>query len=198
MALIGEVGAPTTMRWNQRNAPHNLYVNTEEIRNVAGQRGLDQTPPEPLFVWGPLPATEQADATTILFDWSNRVDITWEWTGSEYLRFVGDDPHNWRTMEGDIEEQISADTLVVLRAERYTACPSGAGSCVPAWDTVGQNGAMVFAGGKYVSGTWERDSITEWFTLTTADGQEITVPAGRLWIMVYPDTADILWDEPQP
>ena len=52
---------------------------------------------------------------------------------------------------------------------------------------------MVFAGGRYVEGTWSRDSIEEWFTLTSIDGEIITVPPGRIFIMLYPDTADISW-----
>ncbi len=191
--LIGDLGVPVTRRWSERRAPHNLYGNTVEMRAVAEQRGLDQTPPEPLFTWGPLNAAADAVAEDIFFDWTDSIDITWQWDGTQYLRFVGDDPHSWRSQDGETEEQVAADTLVVLMAERYFACPSGSGSCVPAWDTEGTNRAMVFAGGQYVEGTWARDDLTEWFTLTTDDGTEIVVPPGRMWIMVYPETADITW-----
>ena len=191
--LIGEVGSPVTMRWNGRNAPHNLYVNTAEVRAYAEGRGLDQTPPPPLFEWGELHSSAQPAVGNIFFDWTSRIDITWQWTGTEYIRFVGDKPHEWRTMDGDIVQQVAADSLVVLKVDQYTACPSGAGSCVPASDTVGDNEALVFADGQYVRGTWERDSINEWFTLTTASGDIITVPPGRIFIMLYPDTADITW-----
>ena len=101
VALIGEVGTPVTMRWNGRNAPHNLYVNTAEVRIYAEGRGLDQAPPPSLFEWGPLGESAQAATGDILFDWTDRIDITWQWTGDEYLRFVGDEPHNWRTMDGE-------------------------------------------------------------------------------------------------
>lgn len=191
--LIGDLGVPVTRRWSERSAPHNLYGNTVEMRAVAEQRGLDQTPPEPLFVWGPLEADADAIAEDIFFDWTDSIDVTWLWDGTQYVRFVGDDPHNWRSQDGEVEEQVAADTLVVLMAKRYFACPSGSGSCVPAWDTEGSNRAMVFAGGRYVEGTWARDDLTEWFTLTTEDGDEIVVPPGRMWIMVYPETADITW-----
>ena len=52
---------------------------------------------------------------------------------------------------------------------------------------------MVFANGQYVAGTWERDPIDEWFALTSDDGNIITIPPGRIFIMLYPDTADITW-----
>ena len=176
--LIGEVGSPVTMRWNERNRPHNLYVDTTEVRNHAEARGLDQTPPQPLFEWGALGTSAESATGDILFDWSFRVKITWQWTGTEYVRFVSDDPHNWRTKDGEVVEQVATDTLVVLKVDQYVACPSGAGSCVPASVTVGENDAMVFANGQYVAGTWERDSIDEWFALTSDDGNIITIPPG--------------------
>lgn len=193
--LIGDLGPPLTHRWGSRRAPHNLYLNTFEARRVAEQRNLDQTPPAaPLFNWGPLNAGVGSIATYIFFDWSDTMDATWIWDGSteRYQRFVGEDPHNWHRREGDATEQIWADNLVVLRAERYRACPpSGNGSCVPAWKTTGGGDAMVFADGRYVEGSWERADETEWFTLRDDSGLEMTVPPGRSWIMIYPEGADI-------
>ena len=190
--LIGDLGPPLTHRWRQRRAPHNLYLNTFEARRVAEERGLDQTPPEPLFNWGPLNAGLGSIATYIFFDWTDTMDATWIWRDGRYLRFIGEDPHNWHRRQGDVTEQIWADNLIVLRAERYRACPpSGNGSCVPAWKTTGSGEAMAFANGRYVEGTWERTDETEWFTLRGSGGQEMTIPPGRSWIMIYPQGADI-------
>lgn len=193
--LIGDLGPPLTHRWGSRRAPHNLYLNTFEARRVAEQRNLEQTPPAaPLFNWGPLNAEVGSIATYIFFDWSDTMDATWIWDGEagRYQRFVGEDPHNWHRREGDVTEQIWADNLVVLRAERYRACPpSGNGSCVPAWRTTGGGPAMVFAEGRYAEGAWERADETEWFTLRDGSGGEMTVPTGRSWIMIYPQDADI-------
>lgn len=193
--LIGDLGPPLTHRWGRRRAPHNLYLNTFEARRVAEQRNLEQTPPAaPLFNWGPLDAEVGSIATYIFFDWSDTMDATWIWDGEagRYQRFVGEDPHNWHRREGDVTEQIWADNLVVLRAERYRACPpSGNGSCVPAWRTTGGGPAMVFAEGRYAEGAWERADETEWFTLRDGSGGEMTVPPGRSWIMIYPQDADI-------
>ncbi len=190
--LIGDLGPPLTHRWRQRRAPHNLYLNTFEARRVAEERGLEQTPPAPLFNWGPLNAGVGSIATYIFFDWTDTMDVTWIWREGRYLRFIGEDPHDWHRRQGDVTEQIWADNLIVLRAERYRACPpSGNGSCVPAWKTTGSGEAMAFANGRYVEGTWERADETEWFTLRGADGREMTIPPGRSWIMIYPQDADI-------
>lgn len=193
VAMIGEVGAPITMRSSQRNRPHNLYVDTFEIRPHVEARGLDPAPPDPIFTWGELNGSPVPHGTELFFDWTDNIDVIWQWNGSEYLRFTRNNPHNLQDSEGEVIGQIAADTLVVLKTEQYTACPSGAGSCVVASDTVGSNEALVFAGGSVVEGTWERDAITEWFTITTDDGAVMAVPPGRMWIMLYPDDAEITW-----
>ena len=193
VSLIGDLGPPLTARWRERAAPHNLYVNTYEARRVASERGLDQNPPAPLFDRGPFSAPQEAVANYVFFDWSDTVDVTWRWDGAKYVRSVKGEPHIWRTREGDETGQISADVLIVLMAERYTACPSGDGSCVPAWDTEGANRAIVFAEGRYAEGRWRRDEASDWFTIMDTEGEEIVVSPGRLWIMIYPETADLIW-----
>ena len=191
--LIGDYGPPLTARWREREAPHNLYVDTYEVRRVAAERGLSQEPPAPLFNRGPLSGPAEAVATYVFFDWSETVDAVWRWDGDQYLRSVDGEPHRWRTREGGETGQISAEVLIVLMVEGYRACPQGEGSCVPAWDTVGENRAIVFAEGRYVEGRWRRDDAGDWFTITDPGGDEITVPPGRMWMMIYPETADLVW-----
>ena len=191
--LIGDLGPPLTNRWRERKAPHNLYVNTYEARRVAEERGLDPDPPPQLFPRGRFSGSETVAVSHIFFDWSDTMDAAWTWDGARYVRSVEGEPHLWQSREGDVIGQISADVLIVLMAERYRACPSGEGSCVPAWTTVGENRALVFAQGRYAEGRWRRDDANDWFTVTDQAGEEIVMPPGRMWIMIYPETADIIW-----
>ena len=191
--LIGDTGPPLTARWNERQAPHNLYIDTYQARLVANDRGLGRTAPPTLFNRGPMNSPEGAVATQVFFDWSPAVDVAWLWDGQQYLRFADGKAHEWRSREGDETGQVSADVLIVLMAERYTACPQGDGSCVPAWHTVGENRAIVFAEGTYVEGRWRRDRAADWFTITDRRGDRITVPPGRPWIMIYPETSSVVW-----
>ena len=190
--LIGDMGPPLTARWRDRKAPHNLYANTAEARRVAADRGLDQSPPPTMFNRGPSSASPMDVATYIFFDWTDTTDVVWHWDGSQYLRSVEGVPHQWIAQDG-ATGQIAADVLVVLMAERYTACPSGDGSCVPAWHTVGENRAVVFAEGLAQEGRWSRAGNDDWFTLIGSEGGLMTMPAGRTWIMIYPETAELVW-----
>ena len=190
--LIGDLGPPLTARWGERRAPHNLYVDTYEARRVTADRGYGRTAPPSLFNRGPLSGSG-ATASYVFFDWSDEIDVVWRWDGTRYLRSSDGEPQLWRNREGDETAQIEADVLIVLMAERYTACPPGEGSCVPAWNTVGENRAIVFGEGRYAEGRWSRDSADDWFRITDPGGEPITVPPGRLWIMIYPETANLVW-----
>lgn len=190
--LIGDMGPPLTTRWRDRQAPHNLYANTAEARRVSRDRGLDQSPPPTLFNRGVSSASPMDVATYIFLDWTDTTDVVWHWDGGQYLRSVEGVPHQWIAQDGTTG-QIAADVLVVLMAERYTACPSGDGSCVPAWHTVGENRALVFAEGLAQEGRWTRADNGDWFTLFGATGEPVTMPAGRTWIMIYPETAELVW-----
>lgn len=190
--LIGDMGPPLTVRWSDRQAPHNLYANTAEARRISEDRGLDQSPPPTLFNRGPSSASPMDVATYIFLDWTDTTDVVWHWDGGQYLRSVEGVPHQWIAQDGGTG-QIAADVLVVLMAERYTACPSGEGSCVPAWRTTGENRAVVFADGLAQVGRWSRTDDSDWFTLVGAGGEPVTMPAGRMWIMIYPETAELVW-----
>lgn len=191
VSLIGEV-RPATYRISSRFAPHNLYVDTTALREYANERGYPDDPPPDLFAWESWSDDLRARATSISFDWSPGLQVSWDWTGEQYVRYTGGDLHQWIPREGD-PEQLSTDTLVVLFARRYTASPSGAGSSVPAMDTVGTGRALVFSGGEVREGTWSRDAIEEPFALQDGDGATLTVPPGRPWVSVFPDSRSITW-----
>ncbi len=221
--LLGDNGN-TTFRIRSRSAPHNLYGSTVAMREVSDARGyVDDPPALPIFDFGD-PTPGEDGATEIILDWSDRPEVRWEWTGSEYVRFNGDTPHNWLALPSEVdgeddaddgetdegsedateeeeddaepllEQQISIDTLVVLAAPRYWASSSsGSGSAVPALDTVGSGTAHLFYDGKVVEGTWARESVDDRFELSDGDGEPITVPAGRLWIAVFPSGQQVSW-----
>ena len=70
---------------------------------------------------------------------------------------------------------------------------TGAGSSVPALDTVGSGDATLFYKGRAVTATWRRTTADEPFTLTANDGTELVLPPGRLWISVFPTTSTLSW-----
>ena len=188
--FIGEV-RPATFRESFRRAPHNLYVNTELLRDHADGLGHPDEAPSPLFARGDLPEGA-TDADEILFRWSDGQSVTWMWDGQQYLRMLGDDPHETRTQD-DETATVSTDVLVVLFGRLYTQSGGAGTVAVPSTVTTGVGKALVFADGKVVEGTWERTTIDEPFLLLDGDGDILPVPPGRPWISMFPDNRTVTW-----
>ncbi len=193
--FLGET-RPNTFRIPRggRAYERTLYGNTEAIREVADGRSIPDDPPQDSwFSFGePTATTETAEDVALSWsgDWPT---VHWVWDGTEYSRFNGTQEHTWVDQEGE-GEQITADTLLVLTARRYTASGSS-GSAVPALDTVGEGEAYLFYNGEVVEGTWQRETIEEFFELLTVDGEPIVLPPGKLWLNVFPNDRTVSWDQ---
>lgn len=170
-----------TFRISGRAAPHNLYVDTYVLRDTADSRGYENDPPEaPIWTFGPMPA-DAASASSVSIDFSGN-NVTWEWDETEglWLRTADGRESMYREENGE-EGRIGVPVMVALYTDQYSV------NGLPTSRTTGSNRAFVFADGQVVEGTWDRETETDWFTLTDADGNEITVPPGKVWVSLVPD-----------
>jgi hypothetical protein len=183
----------TTYRVQDRSAPHNLFTSTPRIRQWADDQGWPDVNPGNLYAYGePTHSTERA--TTIEIPFSDAPTPTWAWDGVGYRRFHGTTPHEWVDLKEETG-QVTFDTLVVMRMDKYTVKdPTGRGSSLPSVHTVGKGEAAVFYNGLVVEGTWERESETDKFFLSTSDGAEIVLPPGRVWTSLQPDNQPLVWE----
>ena len=194
--LVGEVGPPATFRISGRNAPHNLYVNTIELRNVADGRGHpDEPPTEPLWEFGPMPAgAGSASSVTMRFAGTTTM---WDWdmASGSWLRTAFGRESFYRNQDGS-EARIGVPVLVALYVEQYFVVPPPGfgGSRLLSSQTVGTGTAFVFADGKVVEGIWSRESETEWFSLSTADGETILIPPGKVWVSLVPSSGGLTYE----
>jgi hypothetical protein len=182
--IIGEV-EPATFRSPDRSAPHNLYTNTELLREYADEQGYPDEPiAGPMWAFGPMREDAEA-AGKVSFDFlGNPVEWTWDEASGAWLRSIGEDESNTVTPEGE-ESQIAFPVLIAMYMEQDTV------GDLPTSRTTGQGLVYIFADGKVVQGTWQRDDIDEWFTLADNDGEQILVPPGQVWISLVPDTTGI-------
>lgn len=182
--LIGE-GSVGVFRISTRSAPHNLYANTELVRQTADGRGYPDDAPTWLYRLGEWRVPE-TPATTVTLSWSDGEVVTWTYENGRYTRWSGSEPYEYVTATGEFG-QIAADVLVILAGRRYTAFPPGEGTPVPATETTGSGQAWVISRGGVWTGTWERAAITDQFRLLNADGTEAVVPAGIPWVSIFPE-----------
>ena len=185
--LLGESGPPSTFRISERSAPHNLYVNTVELRSRADDRGYPDSPPGALWEFGEM-SDDSTPASSVDIDFSgNHVIWTWDDTDGLWYRTAYGSESQYRD-EDETEGPLGFPVLVALYSEQYTASPpSGAsGSSLPSSVTTGSGEAYVFADGRAIEGTWERESETDWYTLTDENGDTIPVPSGQVWVSLVP------------
>lgn len=187
--LTGEV-RPATFRVGWRSAPHNLYVDTNLLREYADSRGhSDEGLPGPIWEFGELPLSA-TEAASVRFDFSGN-SVVWDWDESQglWLRSASGSESNYRDEDGTVE-RLGFPVMVALNVEQYRASPpSGtSGSSLPSSRSIGSGTAYVFADGKVVEGTWEREAETDWFTITDESGNIIPVPPGQIWLSLIPGT----------
>ena len=183
--LLGEV-EPATFRVSGRRAPHNLFANTVLLREYANSRGYPDLPIDgAMWEFGPMRADARAASRVAIDFLGNPVEWTWDAASATWLRTIDENPSSWRTEDGQ-EGQIGFPVLVALFVEQYSV------GNLPASRTAGTGLAYVFAEGKVVEGTWQRDDITQWFRLIDMNGNTIQVPPGQVWISLVPDSTGLV------
>jgi hypothetical protein len=169
-----------TFRISGRRAPHNLYVDTFTLRETADEREYPDLPPEePIWAFGAMPANA-ATATSVAMRFGTNT-VVWDWDETEglWLRTADGRESMVRDEEGE-ETRIGIPVMVALHTNQYSV------NGLPSSEVTGSGEAYVFAEGKYVTGTWEREELTDWFTLTDADGKAIKIPPGKIWVSLVP------------
>jgi hypothetical protein len=183
-----------TFRISTRRAPQNLYMSTIALREYADAQGWADDNPGNLFPLGD-PTPGNGPATNITIEFSDAQPAVWEWDGAQYLRFIGDTPHEWVTEDEDTG-QIAFDSVIAIHGDRYTASPpsGSSGSSVPGIQTVGEGNAWIFNDGTVLPVHWTRESSAEQFVFTDGDGEPVILAPGRMWISISPDDRPIVWE----
>ena len=168
-------GDPGFARDGARSAPYNLMADLDELADTFGD---DEERPDDYLPWGEasdLPDGQKA--TTIAASFSAGHTTNWVFRDGGYV--------NPNTFAADGDE-FPAETVLVLRVEvRDAGYLDPAGNPVPETKLEGKGAAMLFHDGRFVRGTWKKNSLESELTLETKAGP-LKVPAGRTWIELVP------------
>ena len=191
--VLEEQTTPTMFRISSRNAPHNLYADTELVRQRIDDRGFYflQPGPGPLYPFGLNQNNWSEGADKITVKYSEFTTVIWKLDGNKYSRFIIDKysnnneatAHNFISQDGNYTDILTTETVVVIQGPLY----KDKATTLPSVLTVGVGNAYVFNQGKYIEGSWRRGDITDPFVLTDNNGNDIQVPPSTQWVHILPN-----------
>ena len=162
-------------RESSRRAPHNLFTNAFNLW-VVGSGLPGAGTPLPIFAFRPasqeLPAEARPISGATIDYGGTSVDYAWNGTGWE------------RSQDGqptlDADDERVAPTTVVIQFVDYRASSADAAS--PEAVTFGNGQAWVLTAGHVVPTTWSRASPTDQTDFTLANGNEVALLPGKIWV----------------
>ena len=198
--VLEEQNSPVMFRISNRKAPHNLYADTELVRERIEERGFYflQPGPGPLYPFGLNQNNWVEGADRVTVKYSEFTTVIWKLDGKKYSRFIIDKysenkeavAHNFISQDGNYTDILQTETIVVLQGPIY----KDQATTLPSVLTVGVGNAYVFNNDKYIQGTWRRGDINEPFVLTDLNGNDIQVPPSTQWVHILPNEGEILID----
>ena len=191
--VLEEVNAPAMFRIGSRSAPHNLYVDTELVRNEVDKRGFRflQPGPEPLYKFGYNQINWNDGANKVTIKYSEFTTVIWKIDNRKYSRFIIDSysdnkeavAHNFISQDGNYSDILNTETIVVIKGALY----KDNATTLPSILTVGIGDLLIFNNGKYIQGTWRRTDISDPFEFYDINQNPIEVPPSSQWIHIVPD-----------
>ena len=152
--VLEEVTAPAMFRIGSRKAPHNLYADTELVREVVDSRGFKflQPGPQPLYPFGFNQNNWDSGANKITIQYSEFTTVIWKLDGNRYSRFIIDAyssekdavAHNFISQDGNYSDILSTETIVVIQGALY----KDKATTLPSILTVGIGDLFIFNDGK--------------------------------------------------
>mgnify|MGYP001313875848 CR=1 FL=1 len=197
--VLEEVASPTMFRIANRKAPHNLYADTELVREYIDSRGyLFNQDVNPLYNFGNDQSKWLDGANRITVKYSDFTSVIWKIDRDEYSRFIIDGyspnndavAHNFITRDG-YSDILQVPTIVIIQGPLY----NDEITTLPSVLTVGVGPVTIFHNGKYIEGTWRRNDIAEPFQFLDNNQEEIEVPPSKQWIHILPLNGDIIWSD---
>ncbi len=195
--VLEEMQPPTMFRIANRVAPHNLYVDTQLVRDEVVNRGFKfNYTISPLYPFGYNQNNWKDGANRITIQYSEFTTVIWKKNGDSYSRFIIDEysneknavPHNFVTQEGNTGI-LTTETIVVIQGALY----KDKATTLPSILTVGIGDLYIFNDGNYTQGTWRRTDVSESFEFFDLNQNPIEVPPSSQWIHVVPDSGMITW-----
>jgi hypothetical protein len=177
-------GGAAFHRVSNRVAPHNGYTSTAVFRRIAERAGAPAAIVAGLSTWtfidDGLPAGRPATGSISVPYGTGVVGYTYDRNANAYLRSVAGRP---QVDAGDGQRVVARNVIVLFMALSYDP-QSEPGHRRPVLAQIGSGNALVFRDGASIKATWRKDDIGGLTRLYDAQGVEIALVRGRIFIQV--------------
>jgi hypothetical protein len=187
-------GGAAYHRISSRRAPHNAYTDTVTFRRVAERLGAIATmvaglPTRP-FVDDMAIADRPATASITIPYNRGSTSYVYDRASNAYLRSVAGQPQ----LDAADGKRVTARDVVVLFMRLTIDPESEPGYQRPVLDQIGSGRALVFREGRVWIGTWRKDDVSGLTRFFDADGKEIALVRGRIFIQVVSTVTNVKYE----
>ena len=161
---------------------HTLYANTAAVRKL-GRQTYGDPPPDDVYLFGDLEG-DYKKASTITLEFSATTQVTYEYSGGQYLRLQG----GTAFMDEDGSQIAVDNVLLEIHSVDYSGITDVAGTAgTEITDVTGSGKAVLFRDGRIIRGRWVRDALESPVTFETRDGERMVLAPGATWIHLLPN-----------
>jgi hypothetical protein len=158
-------------RVDYRSAPHNVYANMPELRNLQKEQGYTSSQFDSIPRTDDDPA-EEAQSPIIKINFSSpiyNVEYRYQPQTNDYVRLLGGQEHK----DEQTNNTITVKNIVVMTG---FSGPQG----------IGQGKAIIFKDGKSTVGSWQQKNFNERVQILDDQGNQIGLNRGNTWFAALP------------
>ncbi|MDD4995333.1 MAG: DUF3048 domain-containing protein [Patescibacteria group bacterium] len=176
-------------RDNERTAPHNVYSNSDLLRQAVEAKEMDAVAAYESWRFKDDQPSAAPSANEITINFSTPAYLTrWVYASgtNEYVRFHGEVQHIEKN--GDA---IKAKNIAIVVTEATVIDYEGRLNL----RTLGKGKAWVFRDGGALEATWQKDDIQDRLRFYDVTGREIEFNRGVTWVEVATDASKIKYSK---
>jgi len=156
-----------------------------------------QAPPEIYFPY----AATQAEVSTVAGKLATTVSVPWKQGNTYNTGYTFDEKSGrylrsvpWGKHVLADGKQVATDNVLVIRAKQsYEKIYKGGGSVEPVHGIIESTGSFYYAnGGRYVTGTWTKEGVSDLFAFTLSDGSPLKMAPGKTFVELPQRNAKIV------
>lgn len=170
-------------RTTDREAPHNLYTDTQELRKVIAEDPELKRKGS----WGGLRfsekftvGSEEGREVGVVYDTGYEVSYEYDESTGMYNRLMLGKPHLDRESKG----QLSGSVVIVQTVRMWPLKDDQYGRLGA--DIQDKGPALIFQDGRVIEGFWEKERRDSETLYTTAEGEPVALKPGKVWIQIAP------------